>query len=145
MKQLLTICFFAAVTLVSVNCSSGNENVEPANDFANTEYIKSQMIGKWNYWGHLSPTTGTWWYSGDVYKWYFEFKGNGTYSCKDLSSEIQNGTYTILPATKTDNPVLYLNYKEGTKDKSRKIILKKLEGKSAVIYESSFEERYDKE
>lgn len=146
MKKILFLSIFTLALLTGNSCSSGTEEVELKNDFTNADYVKVQMLGKWNYWGHKSPSCGDCWvYSGDVYKWYFIFKSDGTYECKSLSSEIQKGTYSISPATKEYNPILYLNYKEGAKDRTRKIVLRKLEGKSATIYESAFEERYDKE
>lgn len=145
MRKILFISFLSLSTLCLYNCSSSSDEDVSKNDFTNADYIKNQMVGKWNYWGHLSPSTNSWWYSGDVYKWHFIFKSDGTYECKNLGSELQKGTYWISPATKEYNAVLYLNYKEAEKDRSRKIILKKLEGKSAIIYESSFDERYDKE
>lgn len=145
MKKLLLLSVITFSTLATTNCSSKDDEDEIANNFENADYIKSQMVGKWNYWGHNSPSCNCWVYSGDIYKWYFDFKSDNTYTNKSLASTIETGTYTVVPATKTDNAILYLNYKVGSQNKQRKIYLKNLEGKTATIYESSFDERYDKE
>lgn len=145
MKKIILFAILSFTVPTLQNCSSSNDEIEVKNDFTNTEYIKSQMIGRWNYWGHLSPSTNSWWYSGDVYKWYFDFKSDNTYTNKSLSSTIQTGTYSITPATKELNAVLYLNYTENNKSYTRKIYLKGLEGKTATFYESTFDERYEKQ
>lgn len=143
MRKLFLFASIIISLSVFHNCSGGSdEEIQIKNDFTNAEYIKSQMIGKWNYWGHNSPGYG-WVYSGDIYKWYFEFKSDNTYT--DKSSTIQTGTYTITPATNDYNPVLHLTYSEGNKTYIRNIVLKSLEGKTAIIYESAFDERYDKQ
>jgi len=146
MKKFLLIITLALSVISVSSCSSKDDEQEIiVNNFENADYIKSQIVGKWNYWGHFSTTTNSWWYSGDVYKHYFTFNSDNTYTNKSFSSNTQTGTYSITPATKTDNAILYLNYKEGTQNKQRQIYLKSLENKTVTIYESSFDERYDKE
>lgn len=139
---------FSALSLLAspiINCSANDEEIEVVNNFENADYIKSQMVGKWNYWGHFSSDTNSWWYGGDYNKSYFNFKADETYAYRSAGSSLQSGTYTIIPATKTDNAVLYLNYKENSKTYVRTIYLKSLEGKIVTIRESSFDERYEKE
>jgi len=145
MKKILILSILSFTTLSITNCSSKNDEQESVNNFENADYIKSQMVGKWNYWGHKSPSCNCWSYSGDVYKHYFDFKLDNTCTNKSFSSTVQTGTYTITPATKTDNAILHLTYKESSKTYVRIIYLKSLEAKTVTIYESSFDERYDKE
>lgn len=146
MRKLINILAIICFSCLSWNCSNnetdGNEVVQ---DFTNSDYIKSQVIGKWNYWGHNSPSCNCWIYSGDIHKWYFELKTDFTYTRKSEGTTIQSGTYSITPATSTENAKITLLYYDFLQPKLRIIDLKSLEGKTAIIYESSFDEKYIKE
>ncbi len=146
MKKTILIFSLVIVASTFTACSSSNDDEEIVNNFENADYIKGQMIGKWNYWGHKSPSCNCWTYNGDIYKGYFTFANDNKYTFKDeVSGVIQNGTFFIIPATKTENASLTLNYKQGNIDKYRFITLKDLVNNQAIIYETSYDQRYDKE
>ncbi|KAA2222986.1 hypothetical protein [Chryseobacterium sediminis] len=143
MKKIIIASAISILSLSTLSsCSSSDDTPIEQNKFEDSQYIKSQMIGHWEFWGHKSP--GYWVYNGDVDKSTFDFDNDSNYQSKNAMGQIQKGTYIIIGATKTDNPVLYLSYKEGDKTKMRTIYLKELDGNKAVIYESGFDVRYDK-
>ncbi|WP_288446157.1 hypothetical protein [uncultured Chryseobacterium sp.] len=143
MKKIIIASAVSILTFnVLASCSSSDDTPIEQNKFEDSQYIKSQMIGHWEHWGHKSP--GYWVYNGDVDKSTFDFDNDSNYQSKNSLGQIQKGTYIIVGATKTDNPVLYLSYKEGDKTKIRTIYLKELDGNKAIIYESGFDVRYDK-
>ncbi|WP_079242655.1 hypothetical protein [Chryseobacterium indologenes] len=143
MKKFIIASFVFTLSLITLSsCSSSDDTPIEQNKFEDSQYIKSQIIGHWEFWGHKSP--GYWVYNGDVDKSTFDFDNDSNYQSKNAMGQIQKGTYIIIGATKTDNPVLYLSYKESDKTKMRTIYLKELDGNKAVIYESGFDVRYDK-
>jgi hypothetical protein len=143
MKNIIIALIISTLSLsILSSCSSSDDAPIEKNKFEDSQYIKSQMIGHWEHWGHKSP--GYWVYNGDVDKSTFDFDNDSNYQSKNAMGQIQKGTYVIVGATKTDNPVLYLSYKEGDKTRMRTIYLKELDGNKAVIYESGFDVRYDK-
>ena len=147
MRKLLNYLAIFCLTLTLINCSSNESNEsEVAQDYTNSDFIKSKMIGKWNYWGHKSPSCNCWSYNGDIYKGYFTFTNENKYTYKnEVSGDLQSGNFSITPATKTDNASLTLNYVISGQTKYRFIILKDLSNNQAIIFESSFDQRYDKE
>lgn len=146
MKKILLLSLLTFSTLTITNCSSKDDELEVVNNFENADYIKSQMVGKWNYWGHKSPSCNCWSYNGDIYKGYFTFTTDNKYTFKDeVSGKLQNGTFFIIPAAKTENASLTLTYQESGIIKYRFIALKDLANNQAIVFESSFDQRYDKE
>jgi len=147
MKKFLLIITLALSVISVSSCSSKDDETEVSmNNFENAEYVKSQMLGKWNYWGHKSPSCNCWSYNGDIYKGYYTFTSDNKYSFKhEVSNELQNGTYSITPATKTNNAYLTLTYQISGVNKYRTIILKDLTGNQAIVFESGYDQRYDKE
>ena len=145
MKKLLLIAILSFSTIAITSCSSdrGEEATAPAQDFTNADYIKSKMIGGWNYWGYKNESL--WIYNGDVFKGTFDFNQDNTYLYKDpISAKTQNGTYVINPVIGNTNAAIYLKYTENGLEKSRYITLKSLEGNIVTIYEKNWEERYQK-
>jgi hypothetical protein len=142
MKKLIYILVII-LGLQNILSCSGNDTDETN---INSEYIKSKMFGKWNYWGYKSPSCNCWSYNGDFYKGYFTFTTNNKYTYKnEVSGDIQKGTFSITPATKSTNAYLTLTYQISDQSKFRNIVLKDLTGNQVILFESSFDQRYDKE
>lgn len=149
MRKLILFSLSASLAFLTANCSSDRNNdavQQEAQDFTNANYIKKQMIGKFQYWGHKSPSCNCWVYSGDIFNGYFEFSEDNSYKFKSITSNvIQSGSYSISPVVGNVNASLSLKYKENGKDYNRFIILKAYENNTVTIFESTFDERYTKQ
>ena len=143
MKKLILSAVFTAITLTTfVSCSSDDGGSAPTekNDFTNANYIKSIMIGKWNYKGFFS---GYWVYNGDVNKGYYTFKEDNTCEFKAGTYEdVKKGTYKIMPVVGDTYAMIDFTFDDGTKDI---IMLLNLEGNVVEIQNKNYREKYEKQ
>lgn len=119
MKRTITILAvaFATLGIISTSCSSSDnrdEQIQEKQDFTNTNYIKSLLLGKWI---RTEVKLSQGWSTDNESGWEsnYEFKADGTYSYKPYtknndSSLNKGGTYKITPATTGENATLTLSY-----------------------------------
>lgn len=152
MKRI--ILFLGTLSVLgSISQSCSNDRDEEvvkqieAQDFSSPNYIKSLMIGKWK--GVSSSNNGNLWISLEeiypnqvVWNTYYEFNEDGSYTFKPYTRENdeslnQNGTYTIVGATATDNAILTLTHKVGDNTFNTTIVLTGYENGIVDFYELS--------
>lgn len=134
MKKSLLFSALIGFAVLTQNCSNDdNRNDDPTEqqDFTNSKYIKSLMIGNWkmiaaNYdgnWHNTSTLPGL-----PEEQSTYNFSENGSYVYKpytklDDNSMNESGTYTITAATNTINAKLNLKYSYNGTERTRTIIL----------------------
>lgn len=144
-KTILFLGLTLGVGFFTNSCSRNNDTEETLNPWENENYIKQKLIGKWKYWGHFS---GYWVDSGETSIYYFTFNDDGTFHYQDMNAyapKEYKGTYSITPATKTDNAVLYLSYYYKNDYHSRRIYLLDLTEDMVTVFESTWKQRYQKQ
>ena len=130
MKKLIIL----ALGLTLTNCSSSNDREETpteVQDFTNATFLKSTLVGTWklthtNYsgtWSSVTTLPGTAQYESN-----YSFKADDTYNYKPFTNPTNNtlnesGKFSVIPATKTYNAKLTLNYSYNGTPKTRTIIL----------------------
>lgn len=120
-KAILLFGLLCLSGVGTVSCSRDNDEavVTEKEDFTNANYIKKLMVGKWD--GAASSFDGESWYNFESvtnsgYITYYKINTDGTYLYKpftktDDNSYNENGTYTIIPASSTNNAILRLSHK----------------------------------
>ena len=143
MKKLL---LFTGLILygLSFNSCSRNDDSEYHTQkvFTNSDYIKNQLTGKWKYWGRFYVDRNEWVNMTETIQYSYDFMPDQTFYYENKNTEQKiNGTFEIIPGSEKVNPYIVINTDSG----SKKLLLLNFNNNYMSIFESPFEERYEKQ
>ncbi|ASK29677.1 hypothetical protein CEY12_05970 [Chryseobacterium sp. T16E-39] len=146
MKKIILISVLVFYGITSTSCSFSDDfDIPQKKSLNNVDFIKNQLMGQWKYWGRFSIDRNQWVPNLDAYSIY-DFKANDIFTFHDKKSgKVIDGLFKIIPATNKLNPYIELSYTDNGMKINKRVLLLTFNNNFMSIFETPFEERYQKQ